>query len=1053
MREDDRGYEEAIAQLLRLTSVEDIRTAADELRNMPLSVIVGAFDAREQILGNSGRSAEIELLHFVRDVFMAARKNGAAPQRDDEIRDTTTLLAAAARQPNALCMRTMLSAHRSLLDPSQVYAFASLAVGPRAPAHELRCRIHAAYIAALLLRDDEQIVNVGLLRCALARKAGDPARAARVLRRMKAITSDRPENLRLILSAEAGLYRSLNRFPEALAALRQTRDAFVSSNQPLLVASTDEAIAQCHKALGDYDAAAAAYTAAIETFERYGITDGAIRCLNGRGLTLDSMGLYDRGFADYTGAAAIAKEVRDYDQEFIARNNAAATFLKRGRPREAYREFTDILRDLQRGANAAKIASTYNNLGQCLLSLDQPAAAQSMFGRALSLKANSADKRGETISFLGLAAAAEKANDKQRATTLYSLAMMPILESGDSGSLAIWATRVAGTDTMPTEESIEALLWAAKQTRAGHERQLHLVVASCLFHAYAKRGEEEKAVAVYESVADLRREGADPQIERLDVEYARLLIKHGNCGQALAVLQPPRRNIELALHEIADVERHAEIISERVSVYGALIAALMECDEADPLQAFDIHESAKAPAFLAGLATFPSPAPPEVSPDLAVREAELLARTQNLRDAEPGTLRRRMERLKETRAELEECWAAMSRVAPEYVRRRSGRPYSFPEIANRLREAAPGTAFVSFFCDHSATTAFVFRGGDNLPRVFRCATTSDEWESIAKRLRRTFNGAADEFPPYPPIRRDYPEKRTLEFFDAAGSQLHPVFEALGDATLVCVAPHGPLHLIPFHCFRAPSGDYWIERAAFVYAATISVAVNAIAPRRAVPPRRSAYVAAVAAAEDRNPDGFTRDAEIFDGLPCDLTRHVGKSAATRENILRELPRHDVVHLSCHGFFDSRDAMRSGLLVSNGRSMPPRQPWTCPPFERRDYVITAADLRNANLAADLVTLNACSTALQGQRNAGDELDGFTRSLQQAGAACILVGLWNIDQRSSREFLRSFYRAWLDPSGRLPKWQALRQACLAFIRHEQPALRHPYHWAPFILTGDWR
>ena len=71
----------------------------------------------------------------------------------------------------------------------------------------------------------------------------------------------------------------------------------------------------------------------------------------------------------------------------------------------------------------------------------------------------------------------------------------------------------------------------------------------------------------------------------------------------------------------------------------------------------------------------------------------------------------------------------------------------------------------------------------------------------------------------------------------------------------------------------------------------------------------------------------------------------------------------------------------------------------------------------------------------------------SLLHAGARSVLVSLWNVSDRSTAEFMESFYR---ELDGRtIP--EALRRAHLSFIRSERPAQRQFYRWAPFVLVGD--
>jgi CHAT domain-containing protein len=77
------------------------------------------------------------------------------------------------------------------------------------------------------------------------------------------------------------------------------------------------------------------------------------------------------------------------------------------------------------------------------------------------------------------------------------------------------------------------------------------------------------------------------------------------------------------------------------------------------------------------------------------------------------------------------------------------------------------------------------------------------------------------------------------------------------------------------------------------------------------------------------------------------------------------------------------------------------------------------------------------------------GLSRAFLYAGAPSLLLTLWNVSQRSSRTLLEAFYNRWLDEAAPLPKWAALREAQLLALRG---ADAHPYHWAPYVLVGDW-
>ena len=113
--------------------------------------------------------------------------------------------------------------------------------------------------------------------------------------------------------------------------------------------------------------------------------------------------------------------------------------------------------------------------------------------------------------------------------------------------------------------------------------------------------------------------------------------------------------------------------------------------------------------------------------------------------------------------------------------------------------------------------------------------------------------------------------------------------------------------------------------------------------------------------------------------------------------------------------------------------------------RDGYVRAHEIAALELPAELVVLSACRTAL-GQEVRGEGLVGLTRSFFEAGARSLLVSLWSVDDRSTAELMRRFYRQ-LFAAGQPPA-EALARAQAAMAA--DPAWQAPYRWAGFVLQG---
>ncbi|NJK27981.1 MAG: CHAT domain-containing protein [Coleofasciculaceae cyanobacterium SM2_3_26] len=68
-------------------------------------------------------------------------------------------------------------------------------------------------------------------------------------------------------------------------------------------------------------------------------------------------------------------------------------------------------------------------------------------------------------------------------------------------------------------------------------------------------------------------------------------------------------------------------------------------------------------------------------------------------------------------------------------------------------------------------------------------------------------------------------------------------------------------------------------------------------------------------------------------------------------------------------------------------------------------------------------------------------------RSGARTTLATLWAVQDRSTTEFMVRFYEELTKPG--VAKAEALRRAQLALLQGEYS---HPYHWAPFVLVGNW-
>jgi CHAT domain-containing protein len=184
----------------------------------------------------------------------------------------------------------------------------------------------------------------------------------------------------------------------------------------------------------------------------------------------------------------------------------------------------------------------------------------------------------------------------------------------------------------------------------------------------------------------------------------------------------------------------------------------------------------------------------------------------------------------------------------------------------------------------------------------------------------------------------------------------------------------------------------------------------------------------------------REAEaIISAVPPGTGMMATDFAANRARVISgELAKYRVVHFATHGYPDDRHPNLSWIALSTvddtGRS--------------QDGFLRLLDIYNLDLPADLVVLSACQTAL-GKNVRGEGLIGLVRGFMYAGAARVVASLWKVDDESTAELMRAFYRAMFQ--GGKPAAAALRQAQVELSQTKRWSA--PYHWAAFVLQGEWK
>ena len=163
---------------------------------------------------------------------------------------------------------------------------------------------------------------------------------------------------------------------------------------------------------------------------------------------------------------------------------------------------------------------------------------------------------------------------------------------------------------------------------------------------------------------------------------------------------------------------------------------------------------------------------------------------------------------------------------------------------------------------------------------------------------------------------------------------------------------------------------------------------------------------------------------------------------------------LLHLATHGFYYTpnraenvdylkgyTDAMSlSGLVLSGGNAA-----WLGKPLPKGVLggILSANDIARLDLSnTDMVVLSACQT---GQGKATSEgLYGLQRAFKKAGVGTIVMSLWSVSDKTTSEFMTTFYERLADKNNAWNKRKAFEEA-KEIIRKKHP---DPFHWAAFVM-----
>ena len=158
-------------------------------------------------------------------------------------------------------------------------------------------------------------------------------------------------------------------------------------------------------------------------------------------------------------------------------------------------------------------------------------------------------------------------------------------------------------------------------------------------------------------------------------------------------------------------------------------------------------------------------------------------------------------------------------------------------------------------------------------------------------------------------------------------------------------------------------------------------------------------------------------------------------ATKEEVLRRITDVCLVHIAAHG-----DAERGEIACAPNPSSPQNP-------TKEDYMLTMADVTKVRIRAKLVVLSCCHSA-KGKIMKAEGVVGIARAFIASGARSVLVSLWAVDDKATKDFMIRFYGH--VKCDKMSASEALHQT-MKWMRESETTRYTVREWAPFVLIGD--
>ncbi len=840
-----------------------------------------------------------------------------------------------------------------------------------------------------------------------------------------------------------------------------------------------------------YDQSIAASERAVALYEKTGDLYWQGIVLGNLADSYREMGDTTKALESAKGSLQVAQQLSDDYGVAFTESTIGEIYQGRGQYQHALDAYFAALDTLNRVSYPQVYGEVWTNLGQLYVQLGDWGRAATAYGNALPVLHKDGDAINE-IAVLGhLGELAFHAGHLAQAQAYFQKGLA-LAESQqllrEETFLKIGLARTCLRMRCAEDPSI-ALAQARNSAQQIHQLDGEAAADAAIGNLLGTRSRNAKAMDAYmQSAALWRRVSNSVELAAVEADMARLDVRQGQLPAARRQIYAALSAIETSRADIdSDALRTSYFTSKR-NYYDLAVKILMRMDRLSPRhgyaeEAWNIAERARARTLLDDLQEGPRDDASVFDPQLEHKVAAVDVQIHETEDqllalgpsktgiAHARQLQRRMHDLLQASDQLE---ATLYASNPRYRATAQAGPISAAQFRRAVLDRK--TALIEYWMGNGHSYLWVLtRDGMRSFQLPDRAALDSAVHSYRKLML-----ARDTYVPSESIQnRQLRIRRSDARLSAESTRLAGIllpFRLDPRINRLWIVGDGSLLSMPFAALQpahpnASSGPYLMQRYSLVYEPSASTIAALLARGTPGPGRARIAIFAdpVYSGTDERVERASATSlppmtekpvlrlalfETLSQLPrlpasgqeglaieriagtANTSLFLGFGASPKTLASIDWKSYSVAHFAAHAIVDTQHPEFSGIVLSMvHRDGTPA-----------DGVLWLHDIYRLTIPVSLVTLSGCQTA-DGQSIPGEGINGLARAFLYAGARSVIGTLWDSEDNSSSELMKSFYRALI--AQHLTPVAALRSAQLQVLSDDEH--QAPYYWAGFVLEGD--